>query len=129
MTEPTIINFTGTDDNGALYQGSAFEAIVTVRGADGKPVNLSSYKVRSQARKTPSDSTPAWTFDTSLVDVTEDGTTYTKGAIRLFLGATASSTLTPAIYGYDVELELLTDAEIVVKPCAGKIRVKAEVTR
>lgn len=129
MQEPTILNFTGPDDGGAMYQGSAFEVIITVRNSAKTPVNLSTYSVRAHARKSLSDTDPAWVFTTSLVDVTENGTTYPESAIRMFVGATVNKDIPPGIYNYDIELELLADADIVVKPAVGKIRVKGEATK
>jgi len=131
MQSPIVVNFDGSDPEygGAVYQGSTFEAYVTVRDLDGVPVSLADYNVAGQARKNYKDVNPTFTFTTTLEDITENSILYPKAVIHLFMGASVTRGITPALYKYDIELTLKTNSEIVIKPFLGNIKVIAEVTK
>jgi hypothetical protein len=131
MQSPTIVNFDGSDPQygGAIYQGSTFEAYVTVRDLQGVPVSLADYTLAAQARRSYKDVTPAFTFTTNFQDTTENGILYPASVIHLFLGASVTRNIPPALYKYDVELTLATNSEIVIKPFLGTIKVINEVTK
>lgn len=129
MQGPTLIHFTDAPGGfGSILIGRTFEAHIVVRGVDGNPVNLSGYNVASSARKSSDDAAPAWEFVASLIDIEEGGITYPAAAIRLFLGATAATTLVRGMYWYDATLTSKTDAEIVVEPVAGHAQVEGTAT-
>ena len=131
MQSPIVVNFDGSDPEfgGAIYQGSTFEAYVTVRDLDGVPVSLADYSVAAEARKNYKDVTEAFIFTATLEPITENGITYPTSVIHLFLGATDTAVIPAGLYVYDVELTLLTNDDIVIKPFLGKIKVINEVTR
>lgn len=131
MQSPIVINFDGSDPDygGAMYQGSTFEAYVTIRDVDGIPVSLADYTIASQARKNYKDVTPAWTFTATLEDTTENNILYPASVVHLYMGATDTAVIPAGLYKYDVELTLNTDPDTVVKPFLGKIKVESEVTR
>ena len=135
MQNPTIINFDGSDEEygGPVYQGSTFEAWITIRNSSGTPLNLSTYNVRGMGRKNFSDPLPTFTFVASFIDTVENGITYPSSTIRLYLpaseGANATRTIPSGTYKYDVELELISNIDIVVKPIAGKIKFTNEASK
>ena len=79
-----------------IDQGSDFTAIMELENNDGTPMDLRGYSVYSQFRKSYG-STNAYTFNTSVVDAL-------AGKISLTLTGTASSSIRPGRYLYDVEI-------------------------
>ena len=129
MEQPTLIHFTTAPDaHGPLFVGRTFDAVIVIRGTDGLPVELSGYNVACQARLDSEDLAPAFTLAATIVDVTEDGTTYPSGGVRLFLGATAAAVIERGLYWYDVKLTSKTDADIVISPAAGNMQVEGTGT-
>lgn len=76
--------------------GSNFSAIVTVRGSDGNPINLTGYSVASQLRKSYG-STTAYNFNASIYEAGQ-------GKVRVQLSAAQSSAIKPGRYLYDIEV-------------------------
>lgn len=85
-----------TTSNLYIDQGATFSAIISVRGSDGNPLDLSLYTVKSQMRKSYG-STTAYAFDASVYDPL-------SGKIKLGLAAESSSAIKPGRYLYDVEI-------------------------
>ena len=76
--------------------GSTFSAIITVRGSDGNPLDLTGYEVASQIRKSYG-STTAYNFNASIYDDN-------SGKVRVQLSAAESSAIKPGRYLYDIEI-------------------------
>ena len=86
--------------------GSTFSAVITVRGSDGNPLNLTGFTVASQIRKSYG-SLNAYSFNASLFDAA-------TGKVRIVLPANISETIKPGRYLYDIE---------VTSPINEKLRV------
>lgn len=76
--------------------GSSFSAIITVRGSDKLPINLTAYAVAAQIRKSYG-STTAYNFTASIYDAV-------AGKVRLQLTSAQSGAIKPGRYLYDVEI-------------------------
>ena len=76
--------------------GATFGAIITVKGSDGVPLNLSDYTVASQIRKSYASLT-AYNFNATVYSTG-------GGKIRLSLTPTQSAAIKPGRYLYDVEI-------------------------
>jgi hypothetical protein len=85
-----------TASNLYIDQGATFSAIISVKGSNGLPLDLSAYTVKSQMRKSYG-STTAYAFDATIHDAA-------SGKIKLALAAAASSAIKPGRYLYDVEI-------------------------
>jgi len=77
--------------------GSAFGAVITVRGSDGLPLNLAGFTVTSYIRKSYSSRTHI-NFNAQIYS--EVG-----GQIRVSLNHTDTDGIKPGRYMYDVEIE------------------------
>ena len=86
--------------------GSTYSAIVNVRNGDGTPINLTSFTVAAQIRKSYG-SLNAYNFTCSVFDAA-------SGKVRLLLPAAISSSMRPGRYLYDIE---------VTSPIGEKLRV------
>jgi hypothetical protein len=85
-----------TVSNIFIDQGSDYSNIITVAASNGQALNLSSYTVKSQMRKSYT-STIAYNFTTSVQSPT-------AGQVRLQLTAAQSELIPPGRYLYDVEI-------------------------
>ena len=85
-----------TTSNLYIDQGTTFNAIISVKGSNGLPLNLTGYTVKSQIRKSYG-STTAYAFDSTVYDAA-------SGKIKLELAPATSSTIKPGRYLYDVEI-------------------------
>ena len=101
-----------------LDAGSTFSAIITIRGSDGNPLNLSNYTVASQMRKSYG-STTAHNFNASVFDAT-------SGKVRLQLSAEQSSLIKPGRYLYDIEI---TTGATKLRVVEGLAIITAEITK
>ena len=101
-----------------IDQGSTFSAIITIRGSDGNPLNLTGFTVASQMRKSYG-STTAYSFNASVYDAA-------TGKVRLQLSAEQSSLIKPGRYLYDIEITSGTNKTRVVE---GLIIISAEITK
>lgn len=101
--------------------GSNFSVIVTVRGSDGNPLNLTGYTVKSQMRKSYG-STVAHDFVASVYDAA-------FGKIRLQMPAATSSLIKPGRYLYDIEIMLGSDATTKTRVVEGLVILTAEITK
>jgi len=104
--------------NITLDQGSTFVLQVTLEQPAGTPINLSGYTVRSQIRKSYSD-TLIGAFTCALV-------TPASGIFQMALTATQTKLLTEAEYVYDVEISI---GSTVTRVLEGIIYVSPEVTQ
>jgi len=86
--------------------GSSFSAIISVKGSDGLPLNLTGYTVASQMRKSYGSLT-AYAFTATIYDAA-------SGKVRIVMPATTSSGIKPGRYLYDIE---------VTSPVPEKLRV------
>jgi hypothetical protein len=80
-----------------IEQGATFISSITVKDADNNPLNLASFLVTSQLRKSYY-STTAVNFSI-VVDAPETGT------INMELDAQTTSNIRPGRYVYDVKIE------------------------
>ena len=77
--------------------GSTFGAIVTVKGSDGLPLNLTGYTVTSYIRKSYASRTH--------IDFNATVYSTTGGQIRLSLTDESTNSIKPGRYMYDVEIQ------------------------
>ena len=98
-------------------QGSTFESSVDVTGADGLALDLTTYIVRAQVRKSYNSSTS--------VDFTT--TRDSSGNIGLSLSATQTGNMKAGRYVYDVEIE--SSSGIVSRVLEGQLEITPRVTR
>ena len=77
--------------------GSNWASVITVRGSDGLPLNLTGYSVSSYIRKSP----------TSKTHISFNAAVYSEvgGQIRLSLSHTDTDGIKPGRYLYDVEIQ------------------------
>lgn len=101
-----------------IDQGSTFSAIITIRGSDGNPLNLTSYSVASQIRKSYG-STTAYNFNASVYDAS-------TGKVRLQLTAAQSSAMRAGRYLYDVEITL---GDYKSRVAEGLVTITPEITK
>ncbi len=99
--------------------GSTFSAIITVRGSDNNPLNLTNYTVKSQIRKSYG-STTAYNFNATLYEPT-------LGKVRLQLTPEASGAIKPGRYLYDIEITTPTNDKYRV--VEGLVIISAEITK
>lgn len=76
--------------------GSTFGAIITVRGSDGLPLNLSGYTVDSYIRKSYASRTHI-NFNAEIYSAI-------GGQIRVSLTSTSTNGIKPGRYMYDIEI-------------------------
>lgn len=76
--------------------GSDYSTIITVAAANGVPLNISDYTVKSQMRKSYNSST-AYNFNATIYDGAQ-------GKIRLTLTAAQSEAIPAGRWLYDVEI-------------------------
>jgi len=76
--------------------GSNFGAVITVRGSDGLPLNLTDYTVDSYIRKSYASRTHV-NFNAQIYSAI-------GGQIRVSLTATNTNSIKPGRYMYDVEI-------------------------
>lgn len=77
-----------------IDQGSDYETIMTL--SNGTPIDLTGYTIKSQVRKSYS-STTAYDFTCTVLSAV-------NGQIKLAMSATASGSIKPGRYLYDVEI-------------------------
>jgi hypothetical protein len=77
--------------------GSNFGAVISVKGTDGLPLNLTGFTVDSYIRKSYASKTHI-NFNASIFS-------QTGGQIRVSLANTSTNNVKPGRYMYDVEIE------------------------
>jgi hypothetical protein len=98
-------------------QGSTFESSIDVTGSDGAALDLTTYTIRAQVRKSYNSST--------AVDFTT--TKDSSGNIGLSLSATQTSNMKAGRYVYDVEIE--SSSATVSRVLEGQLEITPRVTR
>jgi hypothetical protein len=102
-----------------IDQGTDYSSVVTVVAANGAPLNLSGYTVKSQMRKSYSSS-QVYNFNASVLDAA-------TGRIRLSLTAAGSEVIPAGRWLYDVEIT--SDAGIKRRVVEGIITVTPQITQ
>lgn len=102
-----------------IDSGSTFSAIISVRGGDGNPLNLTGCTVTSQIRKSYG-SINAYNFVSSIYDAP-------TGKVRIQLPAEISSAIKPGRYLYDIEVS--TSAGEKLRVIEGIIIFTPEITK
>lgn len=106
--------------NHDMDQGANFSFSIFTKDASGNALNLSTgYTASAQMRKYYTSST-AITMTTAITGGT--------GYIQVSLGPTATATIKPGVYFYDVELHGSNDT-VVQRLVQGMITVYPEVTK
>ena len=100
--------------------GSDYSNIITVASSTGTALDLTSYTVKSQLRKSYGSST-AYAFTASVYDAT-------AGKIRLQLAADASSAIPEGRYLYDIEITN-TGTSAKTRVLEGIVTVTPEITK
>lgn len=102
-----------------IDQGSDFTAVFELENDDNSPMDLAGFQVYSQFRKSY-NSLIAYQFVASIVD-------QARGIISLYLSGSASSSIKPGRYLYDVEIVGVgnTKARVI----QGVITINAEITK
>jgi hypothetical protein len=77
--------------------GSNFGAVITVKGSDGLPLNLTDFTVQSYIRKSYASRTH--------IDFNEQVYSTKGGQIRLSLSNADTNAIKPGRYMYDVEIQ------------------------
>lgn len=85
-----------TISNLYIDQGTTFSTIIDLTNQDGSPINLATYTVQSQMRKSYQSST-ATSFTASVFNAA-------KGQIKLELSPSATSNIQAGRYLYDIEI-------------------------
>jgi hypothetical protein len=109
-----------TASNLYIDQGATFSAIISVRGSDGNPLDLTNFTVKSQMRKSYG-STTAYSFTATVYDAL-------SGKIQLSLAADASSAIKPGRYLYDVEISAAMGG-IKARVAEGLVILTPEITQ
>ena len=120
--------------NFTCEQGATFDRVITYRGSDGNPVDLSDYTVRMHVREYAggdllvalhsSASANGHAIISGSVEDYEDGA---NGNIRLLISAANTSSIPAGSLKYDLEIESLSGA--VERLIEGKFNVIPEITR
>ena len=107
-----------------IYQGASFDTTLTWKVGDpATPVNLTGYTARLQVRTSTDAATTALELTTSNGGITLGGA---AGTIALAVSASATTSLSPGYYVYDLEL---VNGSTVTRLVEGRVTVSAEVTR
>ena len=104
--------------NLTIDQGSDFNSNIDVTDASGTVIDLSSYTLRGQIRKSYSS--------TTAVDFTASTTSQT-GQIQISLTSTQTGAMKHGRYVYDVEIE--NSVGIVTRVLEGQVEVTPRVTK
>jgi hypothetical protein len=98
--------------------GADFNQTFNLENSSNAPLNLTSYTGSSKMKKHPSSLTTAATFSVSFPNATQ-------GQLKISLGSTATTSLKPGRYVYDI---LLDDGSIKTRVVEGSAIVTAGVT-
>lgn len=104
--------------NLTLDQGSDFNSTIDVAGADGNALDLSTYTLRAQVRKSYSSSTAV-----DFAATTGNNT----GELQISLTGTQTGNMKAGRYVYDVEIE--SAGGTVTRVVEGQLEVTPRVTR
>lgn len=104
-----------------IEQGATFNRILTVKGDNDTPLNLTGKTLRGQLRYHPNDATAALTFTFTLANQTTN-----PGVVTWSATATATDLLTKTQAVYDVEL---VDGASVTRLLEGQAFISLAVTK
>lgn len=107
-----------------IYQGATFRHRFVWKDGKGKPINLTGYTARLQARESIESANAPITLTTENGGISLSGVT---GAISLYMSDEATALITTKKLVYDLELEAPNGD--VVRLVSGSINVSFEVTR
>lgn len=79
----------------AIYKGDYVELFLNIKDSNGDPVDLTGHTPSAQLKKSYDDSSPV-NFECSVTAV--------PGQVKIFLPSTASASLTPGDYIWDVQI-------------------------
>ena len=108
-----------TISNLVIDQGTTFSSIISLTNQDGTAMNLTSYTVKSQFRKSYQSSS-ATNFTASIYDGA-------NGKIRLQLAPTDTSSVQAGRYLYDIELTSPTGEKS--RALEGLVIITPEITK
>lgn len=103
-----------------IDQGSDFTTIIEIENDDGTPINLNTFVVYSQFRKSYG-STIGYSFACEIVDAS-------NGKISLTLSGTDSSLIKPGRYLFDIEIYNETSGA-KTRVAEGILTINPEITR
>lgn len=107
--------------NLTVDQGSDFNSTITLEDTVGNALDLTSYTIRGQVRRTYSSST---SYPFTCSKLTSQG----PGKIKIQLTPTQTGTMKPGRYVYDVEI-VHTSGTPVIRVVEGQVTVTPRVTR
>jgi len=106
--------------NLVINTGATFSQTFTLENSESNfALNLSGYSISAQMRKW-SGSSSSTSFDSTIVNVN-------SGTIRVGLGSTATASLKPGRYVYDVIIS--SNSGVVTRVVEGSVLVREGVTR
>lgn len=108
-----------------LYRGATFTRIITWKGENGTPIDLTGCTARLHMRETADAAAPFLTLTTENGGITLGGV---AGTIALLATATATAAVTATQGVYDLEL-IASDGITVTRLIEGMVFVVPEVTR
>lgn len=104
-------------------QGATFQRVLTWKGSNGNPINLTSYTAAMQVRDTACGQTKILEATTANSKIVLGGA---LGTITITVSATDTAALPVGEFVYDLELTL---SGTVTRLLAGSFTVTKEVTR
>jgi hypothetical protein len=110
--------------NDTIDQGADYYVNFQYKDSAGVAINLTGYTAAMQLRFTPESATAVLSLSSPSNGITITGAT---GLVAVRITAAQTTTLSPIIYAYD--LELTSGAGIVTRLVQGNFTVSAEVTR
>ena len=110
-----------TISNLYIDQGTTFSTIIDLTNQDGSPMNLTSFTVQSQIRKSYQSST-FYNFTATVYD------SPLNGQVRLQLAPSTSSNMRAGRYLYDIEITNTTTSD-KYRVLEGIVVVSPEITR
>jgi hypothetical protein len=110
-----------TISNLYIDQGTTFSTVIDLTNQDGSPMNLSTYTIQAQIRKSYQSSN-SWSFTASVYGDP------LGGQIRLQLSPTTSSSMRAGRYLYDVEITNSTTQD-KFRVLEGIVVLSPEITR
>lgn len=118
-TTPKMLGTLGDRLDLEMKQGKTFGPHTgTIKNPDGTPMDLTGCTLRASMRRNPNDAT-VFNFDVAVTDAAE-------GEFTLGMSKTATATISPPKYEWDLELQDSLGRELPV--CYGEVIVALEVT-
>lgn len=102
-----------------IDQGSDYSNIITVRAANGQPLNLTGFTAKSQLRKSFGSSV-AYEFNATIFSAP-------TGKLRLQISAANSEQIPPGRYLYDVEIT--SQSGTITRVVEGIVTMTPQITK